>query len=144
VLKGKLLRRRSEIVADLDRLYRKIRKLEWADGSDYCRCYTCRQLFRRTEIEVGHFDSRRFVAIRWDDRNTRPQCHLCNQAQAGAEGATKAKAIRELYRMRLEAEIGAEALASLEAGKTDKVPTCELEALVDIMRARLKDMEGKR
>lgn len=125
-VKVKCMKKRGSIVHDLDRLFRRIQKLDWADGKEYVRCYTCGNLFHVSTIEVGHYHSRRYMAIRWDERNVRPQCHRCNQDMEGASGA----------------ELGAE-FAELEAHKRDKFLTVEMEELAAVMKARLKGMEGK-
>ena len=135
--------KRGEVVHTLDRLFRRLCKTEWADGNEYVRCYTCGKTIHYKQIEIGHFHSRRYMAIRWDERNVRPQCHACNQDMEGASGADRARIIYNFYAARLKAEIGDKDFSELESHKTDKVPTVELEALAAVMRARLKNMEGK-
>lgn len=141
-VKVKCMKRRGSIVHDLDRLFRRIQKLDWADGKEYVRCYTCGAWIPVSAIEVGHYHSRRYMAIRWDERNVRPQCHKCNQDMEGASGAERARIIYNFYTERLKAELGAE-FAELEAHKRDKFLTVEMEELAAVMKARLKGMEGK-
>lgn len=47
------------------------------------RCYTCKTLHDTKEIQWGHFISRRYYAVRWDLRNSRPQCRGCNGPRSG-------------------------------------------------------------
>lgn len=47
------------------------------------RCYTCKNLYETKDIQWGHFISRRYHAVRWDLRNSRPQCRGCNGPRGG-------------------------------------------------------------
>jgi hypothetical protein len=47
------------------------------------RCYTCKNLHETKDIQWGHFISRRYYAVRWDLRNSRPQCRGCNGPRGG-------------------------------------------------------------
>lgn len=48
-----------------------------------CRCYTCGALHEISDIQWGHYISRRYYAVRWDLRNSRPQCKGCNGPRKG-------------------------------------------------------------
>lgn len=135
---GSNRRKHGDIVESLDRMYRRIRKDEWCSGGDYCFCYTCGKLFSREQIEVGHFESRRFEAIRWDDRNTRPQCHDCNMAMAGAKGAASAERVRAIYANRLIEEIGEAEYNAMERKRLKRLSPIELAELEDRMKKRLR------
>lgn len=135
--------KRGAVVDACDRHFRRLMKLQWDNGVGYCECFTCFQVYGMSYIEVGHYHSRRFMGIRWDERNVRPQCHRCNQDQEGASGAEMAKMIKATYTARLTNEIGEDGMADLESHKHDKTPTYQLEALRDILAARVKGKEAR-
>lgn len=135
--------KRGDLVDACDRLFRRLQKLLWADGKEYVQCFTCGKWVDHKSIEVGHYHSRRFMAIRWDERNVRPQCHKCNLDMEGQSGAGQAKIVKAFYTARLTEEIGEDGMAELDAHKLDKVPTPTLDELAAVMRARLRRMEGK-
>jgi hypothetical protein len=44
-----------------------------------CVCITCGRRKPISQIDAGHYMSRRFWATRWDERNVHAQCHGCNR-----------------------------------------------------------------
>ena len=127
---------RQTLINALDRAYRQLRKAQWAAKAapGRVRCYTCYRPIE--EVEVGHYESRRHVEIRWSDDNTRPQCHDCNMRQAGTGGA----AVKAEYRRNLIREIGEERVLAVEAAarRTVKIPTYLLAELLVRLREELK------
>jgi hypothetical protein len=65
-------RKLKPIVKQLDSLVRQI--LLVRDKA----CVLCGE-FRYHLLEVGHYEKRRFKAVRWDLRNCNILCHACNQ-----------------------------------------------------------------
>ena len=46
-------------------------------------CYTCRKKMEINQIQCGHYHSRRFYSVRWEEMNCRPQCVSCNVFKHG-------------------------------------------------------------
>ena len=47
----------------------------------YLRCYKV----LKEGVQCGHFISRSKKAVRWDERNAKPQCYRCNCARYGEQ-----------------------------------------------------------
>lgn len=69
-------------------------------------CYTCRA--KGKTLQCGHFISRGFLAIRWNESNARPQCVGCN-----IWGRGKPLDFEE----RLKNELGDEAVEQLKVAR---------------------------
>ena len=130
---------RQKLVQALDSAYRQLRKLQWSAKATPARvrCFTCLRPIE--EVEVGHYESRRHIEIRWSDDNTRPQCHDCNQAMAGAGGPERAIVVKGEYRRNLIREIGERRVLAVEAAakRTAKIPTYLLAELLTRLREEL-------
>jgi hypothetical protein len=72
----------------------------------WCFCYTCGAPHPVSEIDAGHYISRRYYATRYDLDNIRPQCPGCNKYRGGEPMK---------FRSRLVADIGEERVKRLEA-----------------------------
>jgi hypothetical protein len=46
-------------------------------------CVTCHAVKPWKELQCGHYESRRHLAIRWDERNAHVQCYGCNIGRNG-------------------------------------------------------------
>lgn len=68
----------GDIVKRLDDIYSKWLRLKYADKEGKCKCYTCGKKLYWTAMQCGHFIRRLVYLLRWDERNTRPQCEECN------------------------------------------------------------------
>ena len=53
-------------------------RLANADQDGYCTCYTCKKRKHRKEIQCWHRVWRRYIIVRRDLDNVRPQCFGCN------------------------------------------------------------------
>ena len=76
----------SDIIERLDDIYSKWLRLSSADEEGRVQCYTCPEVLYWTAIQCGHYESRGNMRLRWDTRNTRPQCETCNQFKHGNLG----------------------------------------------------------
>jgi len=47
------------------------------------QCITCGEIFPLSELDAGHFRSRKFNSTRYDERNVQLQCHHCNRYNSG-------------------------------------------------------------
>ena len=58
----------------LDTVFSKYIRQKYADENGMVHCYTCPVVKHWKEIQNGHFISRQYLIIRWDENNCRPQC----------------------------------------------------------------------
>ncbi len=81
----------------LDSAFSKYVRLKHSDSDGNCKCYTCGSIFQWIYIQNGHYLSRRFMSIRWNLDNCRPQCQKCNLFSQGEQA---------IFHMKLTKEIG--------------------------------------
>ena len=76
--------KKSALVKKLDTVFSLyIRNLYAIDG--VVECYTCGSVKPVSEMQCGHFMSRRFYSTRWHVDNSRPQCLKCNIFHQGMQ-----------------------------------------------------------
>ncbi len=74
-----------------------------------CKCATCSSVFPWKEMDAGHFISRRWKAVKYDERNVLAQCPSCNRFNNGEQfkmsiavderfGAGTAKMLNDIHR----------------------------------------------
>ena len=68
----------SDLTKDADALFSKYVRMNAADKKGFAACYTCDTEKRWQEQQCGHYISRANLYLRWDLRNARVQCELCN------------------------------------------------------------------
>jgi hypothetical protein len=72
-----------ELEKKLDRVFSEYVRLRAADNSGCCQCVTCGKFYYWKNIHCGHFISRSVKAVRFNERNTAPQCARCNSFRQG-------------------------------------------------------------
>jgi len=86
---------RKGLIKKLDKLFSIYIRTRYAiDGM--VRCVTCNTIKYTSEIDAGHFVSRRFHATRWSPLNVHCQCKKCNNWGSG-ESYLMGKYIDETY-----------------------------------------------
>mgnify|MGYP000645212842 CR=1 FL=1 len=88
---------KSKLVKKLDAIFSKYIRWYYADSNGYVSCYTCGSTKPVSEMQNGHFISRRKYAIRWHTDNCKPQCQKCNIWEQGQQF---------IFGNKLKAEIG--------------------------------------
>src|SRR6267142_2425682 len=73
----------ATIVSDLDLVFSRYIRHKYADKDCLVQCYTCTSIEPIAMIENGHYISRKHMFLRWDERNCRPQCNVCNSMKHG-------------------------------------------------------------
>lgn len=101
-IKGKSIAR---LTKDLDAVFSRFIRLSRADKSGIVACYTCPFKTEYKKIHAGHYISRFYKATRWDERNVRPQCYMCNIWKKGNP---------VIFRSNLVKEYGEKALQEME------------------------------
>ena len=83
-----------------------IRNRDSIDGTN--KCFTCGAVNRIENLDNGHYISRQFMALRFNEYNCNPQCKVCNQYLGGN---------LEVYRENLIDKYGIELVEKLESQK---------------------------
>ena len=79
----------SQLVKELDRLFSLFIRNKYPK-----QCYTCG--YKADKLHCGHYISRFYKQTRWDERNCRPQCVMCNLWKRGDPVTFRAKLVDEL------------------------------------------------
>lgn len=118
------------LIDDLDALFSQFIKRKFADKDGLVRCFTCDRKEPIGMIQNGHYISRQHLFLRWDERNARPQCDICNCMKSGN--------LKE-YTKRLEAENpGITELLREESRAVYKWSKHELQAMISDYSKRIK------
>lgn len=91
----------------LDEIYSLYIRKSAADHQGYIFCY-CGVRVLWQESDCSHYIPRRYLALRWDSRNTHPSCRRCNRFMGGNLQA---------YALSLEARYGEGILQKLDRDK---------------------------
>jgi hypothetical protein len=73
----------KDLIKHLDKVYSQHMRQKFADPNGFVKCATCEAYNHWSEMDLGHYISRGTYIIRWDERNTHPQCRVCNQTDEG-------------------------------------------------------------
>lgn len=69
---------RKSLISKLDRIFSTyIRRKDSIGGR--ARCVTCGTVAHWKNMQNGHFISRRYMNLRWDEQNCHVQCKNCNE-----------------------------------------------------------------
>lgn len=79
-----------------DQWFSKYIRIRDANHNGLCKCITCDTIKHWKEMDAGHFQSRRYMATRYEEKNCHAQCQRCNQYGAG-EQYLHGQAINLLY-----------------------------------------------
>ena len=96
---------RSALIAKADKVFS--RYIRYRDGQKlinddtgeeewWTQCITCDEWKPMNKMHAGHFQSRRYMATRWEEFNVNGQCAKCNTFNAG-EQYKYAKALEDKY-----------------------------------------------
>ena len=77
------MKSRKWLIRTLDKEFAVfIKKRDTSNG--WGSCCTCGKRKRISELQCGHYISRRYFSVRWDERNAAAQCAGCNLYRSGA------------------------------------------------------------
>lgn len=125
----------QNLIEDADALHSRYIRLKYADANGMVSCYTSGRRLHYTQMQCGHFISRKHLGLRWSDDNTRPQseydnCHLSGNL--------------EVFREKLEAEKpGIVEYLEEQARQVAKPTREEMRELIASLRYKLKIVESK-
>ncbi len=124
----------KQLKKDLDAVFSIYVRYRDATENGYCRCVTCNKIDLIPNMQCGHFQSRRYLPIRWDEHNTAVQCVSCNIFDQGRQ-----------YEMGqyLERRYGKENIETLLIKKNN---TCKMDkfkylTLIEIYTNKLKKLK---
>lgn len=80
----------------LDKIFSIYIRLRDSDESGFCECITCGKIKYWREVDAGHYYSRRYLNVRWEEINVNAQCKGCNGFGNG-EIATYSVKMRKVY-----------------------------------------------
>ena len=96
----------SKLKKELDKWFSLFIRLRDATDEGLCQCFTCGAVkYYKKGMQCGHFQSRRFLATRFNEENCQPQCVACNMFRGGEQFK---------FAMNLEAKYGTGKAEELE------------------------------
>lgn len=106
----KTKKRKIPGLLEVSKLKKKADKVfsRWIRNRDKHICYTCGKVMQPNESQNGHYISRSYYYLRYDERNCHCQCVACNVFNNGNI---------PLYSVKLESQYGFGILQDLEKDK---------------------------
>ena len=75
----------SKLKKELDKFFSLYIRLRDSENG-LCQCITCSKVsYYKSGMQNGHFQSRRFMATRYDEQNCSAQCVACNMFRGGEQ-----------------------------------------------------------
>ena len=107
---------------------------EWVRRSQDC-CFTCGKVEHWKDAQAGHFISRTFTCVRWNDMNVNRQCVSCNVFKHGNMVE---------YWLAMEKKYGREIIDWLNdiKRKPFKLHTSWLEEQIEFYRLKILEMSS--
>ena len=76
----------SKLKKELDKWFSLFIRLRDATEEGLVQCFTCGAVkYYKKGMQCGHFQSRSFLATRFDEENCQPQCVACNMFKQGEQ-----------------------------------------------------------
>lgn len=126
---------RKGLIRKLDRIFSEYIRKRDANKKGLVKCISCQKEYHFTEVDAGHFISRKEMSIRYHPKNVHAQCRFCNRFRYG---------MQYVYSLELEKkEEGLPKHLYNLSKKTTKYTMSDLQDLVDLYQDLLKK-ENKR
>ena len=117
----------------LDTVFSQYIRLKYAGPNGMVQCFTCKKIRHyKDSMHCGHFHDRKWMGVRWDEDNVRPQCAYCNTYRAG-RGPDFAVYLLE--------EIGKDRMDALFKKRLHLWCPADLEQMYDEYRVKVKELE---
>lgn len=121
----------SKLKKELDSVFSKYIRHKYSKNG-LNSCFTCGVVKPSKEMQNGHFQSRKHLSTRWDEKNCRVQCIGCNVFRYGMQYA---------FGKKLEKEgIDVEALI-FKSRQLQKFNNVELQEMIIEYKAKLNKYE---
>lgn len=121
------------LINDLDILFSQYIRLKYADKNGNVKCFTCDTEKNWKEMQNGHFIPRANMFIRFDERQCRPQCEICNCHKHGN--------ISQFSKRLNEEQIGITEILYEEATTVYKYTRTELKELIALYTKKVMFMK---
>ena len=131
---GKIKKKKTvaKLKKECDAIYSKWLRLSNADHAGNVACYTCGKVAHWKTMQCGHYISRRWNNLRFNQVNTKVQCVGCNMFKAGAS---------DTYAVNLIRDFGEGILQELDKAKITKEFTVgELEELIALYKDKFDEL----
>lgn len=117
----------------LDKVHSLWIRMKDADDNGMVFCYTCPEFKHYKEMDCGHFITRNRLSIRWDERNTAPQCKGCNIFRNGEQ---------YLFGLGIDKEFGKGTVEKLQdlANKSIKLSRVDLQEMIEETETKLMEL----
>lgn len=121
----------SKLMKDADMWFSRFVRLSHAKPDGTVNCYTCGYETHYKKLDNGHYISRYYKHTRWDERNCRPQCRMCNIWKKGDP---------QTFREKLVEEYGQETVEEMEAKRklVSKLTREWMNELVDTYKPKVE------
>lgn len=86
----------SKLIKDLDAIFSRYTRIRASDASGNVSCYTCGHRNHYKKMQAGHYVSRFYKAVRWNEDNVKVQCVMCNMWKNGDAANFREKLVAEL------------------------------------------------
>ena len=116
----------------LDRAFSVYIRMYYATHEGYVECFTCGVIIPWQESDCGHFIDRQHSAVRFNEKNCRPQCYDCNRMKGG---------MSEVFEQRLRDDFGDEEIDKLIEMSRDETSYSDAEYKEEIHKYTLKVKE---
>lgn len=132
-------KRRQKTIAGLveqaAELLQKIRRIESADETGYCRCVSCGNVRHWKEGDGGHWISRKRTATKLNPKNIHFQCKGCNGPNKQVAGPWYDKYMRDTYGHEFADQL------LFESRKEKKYSRPEIMEVIESYKERLRGLE---
>jgi hypothetical protein len=124
------------LITKLDQVFSQYVRISRIGKDGLVPCFTCEGKYPWKQIQCGHFQSRRYLSVRFNEDNCRPQCYACNVGKSGEQ-------FRFGINLDLELGQGFAELMEQRAKQIKKFETQELLDMIDHYKARVERLKVK-
>jgi hypothetical protein len=123
------------LVLKCDTIFSRYKRLSNAKTNGDVECFTCGGIFNWVHIDCGHYISRMYKTVRWDEQNTEPQCPSCNRFHEGK---------KDVFALKLQEKYGRDILEELNRrkNKVHKFTIPELNELYEYYKDKVRELEN--
>lgn len=127
---------KKSLLHEADKWFSRFIRLRDANGAEFVRCFTCRNIVHIKEIQNGHWIRRENWGTRFNEINCHSQGVCCNFYKGGAE---------DMYEKRIEQRYGPSMPDKLRelAEKNKRRPTdAQLVEIAERYKAKVQELGG--
>ena len=127
----------SKLKKELDKWFSLFIRLSNANSEGLAQCFTCGKVDYYKNLQNGHFQSRKFLATRFDLKNCQVQCAGCNVFRYGEQYK---------FAVNLDAKYGEGTAEKLEiqARQTVKITRVEYQDYISYYKEIVKNLKKEK